>query len=42
MLTMVESGYDRVPLERRAKAFESNEGGWSEQMKNIERYVGQA
>jgi uncharacterized protein YndB with AHSA1/START domain len=41
-LTIVESGFDRVPLERRAKAFCDNEGGWSEQVRNIERYVTQS
>ena len=41
MLTVVESGFDKVPLARRAKAFAENEGGWAEQMKNIERYVAQ-
>jgi uncharacterized protein YndB with AHSA1/START domain len=39
MLTLVESGFDQLPPERRAEAFRSNEGGWTEQMKNIERHV---
>lgn len=38
-LTIVESGFDRIPLARRAEAFRMNEGGWSEQLQNIERYV---
>lgn len=38
-LTIVESGFDRIPLSRRAEAFRMNEGGWAEQVKNIERYV---
>ena len=38
-LTIVESGFDRVPLSRRAEAFRMNGNGWSEQMQNIERYV---
>jgi uncharacterized protein YndB with AHSA1/START domain len=38
-LTMVESGFDRIPLDRRNEAFRSNSGGWEEQMQNIERYV---
>ena len=29
MLTVTESGFDRVPLARRAKAFSANEGGWT-------------
>ena len=41
VLTIVESGFDRIPLARRAEAFRMNEGGWTEQMKNIERYVSQ-
>jgi uncharacterized protein YndB with AHSA1/START domain len=39
LLTVVESGFDRVPLHRRAEAFRMNENGWSQQMKNIERHV---
>jgi len=27
-LTMTESGFDSIPLERRAKAFSGNEHGW--------------
>ena len=38
-LTIVESGFDRIPLSRRAEAFRMNSGGWSEQLQNIERYV---
>jgi uncharacterized protein YndB with AHSA1/START domain len=41
VLTIVESGFDRIPLARRAEAFRMNEGGWTEQAKNIERYVSQ-
>jgi uncharacterized protein YndB with AHSA1/START domain len=40
-LTIVESGFEHIPLARRAEAFRMNEGGWSEQLKNIERYVSQ-
>jgi uncharacterized protein YndB with AHSA1/START domain len=39
MLTVTESGFDRIPLERRAKAFAANEGGWAAQMKLIEKYL---
>lgn len=39
LLTIVESGFDRVPLERRAKVFELNEGGWAAQTKLIEKYL---
>ena len=38
-LTVVESGFDQIPVPRRAEAFRMNEGGWSQQVKNIERYV---
>ena len=38
-LTIVESGFDRIPLARRAEAFRMNEGGWTAQAQNIERYV---
>jgi uncharacterized protein YndB with AHSA1/START domain len=41
VLTVIESGFDRIPLARRAEAFRMNDGGWTEQMKNIERYVSQ-
>jgi uncharacterized protein YndB with AHSA1/START domain len=38
-LTIVESGFDRIPLHRRAEAFRMNEQGWAEQTRNIERHV---
>jgi uncharacterized protein YndB with AHSA1/START domain len=38
-LKVVESGFDRLPAARRDEAFRMNEGGWTEQMKNIERHV---
>lgn len=41
VLTIVESGFDRLPRERRAEAFRSNEGGWTIQVTNIERHVSQ-
>lgn len=40
LLTVVESGFDRVPAERREEAFRMNSGGWDQQMVNIARYVG--
>ena len=42
LLTVVESGFDRLPSGRRAEAFRMNDGGWSEQMGNIERHVSPA
>jgi uncharacterized protein YndB with AHSA1/START domain len=41
LLTVVESGFDKLPGDLRLEAFRRNEGGWSEQMKNIENYVAQ-
>lgn len=38
-LTIVESGFDALPAERRDEAFRNNSGGWAEQLKNIERHV---
>ena len=38
-LTIVESGFDRIPLARRAEAFRMNTEGWNGQVKNLERYV---
>ena len=38
-LTVTESGFDKIPAGRRPEAFRMNEGGWAEQMKNIERYL---
>jgi uncharacterized protein YndB with AHSA1/START domain len=38
-LTVIESGFENIPLERRAKALEMNEGGWSQQLANIARHV---
>ena len=39
LLTITESGFSRIPLERRAKAFTSNEGGWTHQLRFIEKYL---
>lgn len=39
MLTITESGFDRIPLARRAKAFAANAAGWSAQARHIETYV---
>lgn len=41
LLTITETGFDRIPLERRAKAFADNEGGWEMQTKLIEKYLAQ-
>jgi uncharacterized protein YndB with AHSA1/START domain len=41
-LTIVESGFDKIPLSRRAKAFRMNDEGWNEQTQFIQRYVSQS
>jgi uncharacterized protein YndB with AHSA1/START domain len=42
LLTISESGFDRIPLSRRAEAFRMNDGGWTSQMRNLENYVSRA
>ena len=39
LLTIVESGFDRVPAHRRARAFRMNEGGWAAQAENLRKHV---
>jgi uncharacterized protein YndB with AHSA1/START domain len=39
LLSVTESGFDQIPLARRAKAFQANEGGWAKQMELINAYV---
>ncbi|MET1110542.1 MAG: SRPBCC domain-containing protein, partial [Allosphingosinicella sp.] len=38
-LTVVESGFDALPAERRDEALRSNTGGWEEQMQNVKAHV---
>src|SRR5947209_16750426 len=38
-LTVVESGFDGIPLARRATASRGNDDGWTQQMVGIERYL---
>ena len=40
-LTVSESGFDALPVERRAEAFRMNQGGWEAQLKNIDAHVRQ-
>jgi uncharacterized protein YndB with AHSA1/START domain len=42
LLTIAESGFDRVPAHRRERAFRMNEGGWAGQVENIRNYVDKA
>lgn len=39
MLTVTESGFDRLSLTYRAKAFQDNSHGWEEQAKSIQKYL---
>jgi uncharacterized protein YndB with AHSA1/START domain len=39
LLLLSESGFDKIPSGRRLKAFRMNDGGWTQQMKNIEKHV---
>jgi len=38
-LTIIESGFDRIPLSRRAEAFRMNDQGWASQSEKLARYV---
>jgi uncharacterized protein YndB with AHSA1/START domain len=38
-LTIVETGFDKIPAARRAEAFRMNDNGWTSQVRNIESYV---
>ena len=39
LLTVKESGFDQIPLARRAKAFTANEQGWTMVVGLIEKYL---
>lgn len=39
LLTITESGFDAIPLARRADAFEANDEGWAMQTQMIEKYL---
>jgi uncharacterized protein YndB with AHSA1/START domain len=39
VMTVTESGFDQIPLARRASAFAGNEGGWSIMVTVIARYL---
>ena len=39
LLTVVETGFDKVPPSRRLEAFRMNSGGWESQMKRITAHV---
>jgi uncharacterized protein YndB with AHSA1/START domain len=39
LLTVTESGFEQIPVERRAKLFTGNEQGWAIQIRLIEKYL---
>jgi len=39
LLTVTESGFDKVPANRRAEAFRMNDEGWGIQLENVANYV---
>ncbi len=41
LLTVTETGFQRLPAARRGPAHEANSGGWDTQLQNIERHVAQ-
>ncbi len=41
LLKVTESGFDKIPSDRRAEAFRMNDNGWAQQLKNIESHVAQ-
>lgn len=41
LLTLTESGFENLPDDLRLEAFRRNDGGWTQQMKNIESYLTQ-
>jgi uncharacterized protein YndB with AHSA1/START domain len=38
-VTIIESGFDKIPADRRDEAFRSNGNGWTGQIKNLAQYV---
>ena len=39
LLRIVESGFDALPADRRATAFEANSGGWAIQVELVQKYL---
>jgi len=39
LLTVTESGFEKIPADRRAEAFRKNEDGWTIQIENIQKYI---
>lgn len=38
-LTVVESGFERLPRDRRDEAFRMNSDGWAQELENVRRHV---
>jgi uncharacterized protein YndB with AHSA1/START domain len=38
-LTVIESGFDSIPAERRDEALRMNTGGWEQQVKNVKAHA---
>jgi uncharacterized protein YndB with AHSA1/START domain len=39
LLRIVESGFDKIPAERRASAFDANSEGWAKQTELVRKYL---
>lgn len=39
LLTVRESGFEKIPEERQSEAYRMNDSGWTEQMENIKNYI---
>ncbi len=39
LLSVVESGFDKIPASRGAAALRMNTSGWEEQLRNVEKHV---
>jgi uncharacterized protein YndB with AHSA1/START domain len=40
-LRIVESGFDQVPMARRAEAYRMNSEGWASQVQNVAKHLGE-
>jgi uncharacterized protein YndB with AHSA1/START domain len=41
-VTVTETGFDRIPVSRRAKAYRENDAGWTGQFEALRKYVASA
>jgi uncharacterized protein YndB with AHSA1/START domain len=39
LLTIAETGFDKIPLSRRAQALKANDGGWAKQAELVSKYL---